>query len=206
MSRLSKRRQPREVVERLRIAAAVAAEQALEEHVASALEVVAEGADRAPVERLLEAYGRLHYLSEEQRQQLRDRVLAALGRDPSTTDPHNGLAGPRSPFQRLARRLRGRVHHDLREWVERHSARVELSLIDLHVRHAMKFVRILDGHASTGEALDTYARMLRLRQTVAEIVRLKALRTLYDARSTGRVEPLHPRPAPLPLRVADSGG
>lgn len=206
MSRLSTRRWPREVDERLRIATAVAAEQVIEEHVTSALEVVAEGADRAPVERLLEAYNRLHYLDDAQQRQLRERVLASLGRDPASTDENHGLAGPRSPFRRLARRLRGRVHHDLRDWVERHHARVQLSLIDLHVRHALKFVRLLDGHATTSAALSTYARMLRLRETIAEIVRLKALRTLYDAEAPDHIEPLHPRPAPLPLRVADSGG
>jgi hypothetical protein len=205
MNRLLGKQYPREVRERLRIAAAVASEQAIEEHVASALEVVAEGADRAPVERLLDAYGRLHYLNDQHQRQLRERVFAALGRDP---DParHHGLSAPRSPFRRLSRRLRGRVHHDLRDWMSSHNARVQLSLIDLHVRHSLKFVGILDGHAETGEALDLYARMLTLRETIAEIVRLKALRTLHDAQVPGRVEPLHKRPGPLPLRVADSGG
>jgi hypothetical protein len=205
MNRLFGKQYPREVRERVRIAAAVASEQAIEEHVASALEVVAEGTGRAPVERLLDAYGRLHYLNDEHQRQLRERVFAALGRDP---DParHHGLSAPRSPFRRLSRRLRGRVHHGLRDWMSSHTARVQLSLIDLHVRHSLKFVRILDGHAETGEALDLYARMLALRETIAEIVRLKALRTLHDAQVPGRVEPLHNRPGPLPLRVADSGG
>jgi hypothetical protein len=206
MRRFFGKQRPREVEERLRIAAAVAAEQVLEEHATSALELVREGGDRAPVENLLEAYGRLHYLHEEHQRQLRERVFAALGRDHGAAGPDQGLAAPRSPFSRLGRRLRGRVHHELREWVARHTARVQLALIDLHVRHALKFVRILDGHAETTEALETYSRMLRLRQTVAEIVHLKALRTLHDAEAPGSVEPLHPRPGPLPLRVADSGG
>jgi hypothetical protein len=205
MNRLFGKQHPREVRERLRIAAAVAAELAIEEHVTSALEVVAEGADRAPVERLLIAYGRLHYLNAEHQRQLRERVFAALGRDLDAAH-HQGLYAPRSPFRRLASRLRGRVHHDLRDWMGRHTARVQLSLIDLHVRHSLKFVGILDGHADTGEALDLYARMLRLRETIAEIVRLKVLLTLHDAQAPGRVEPLHNRPGPLPLRVADSGG
>jgi hypothetical protein len=206
MSRLFGRQRPREIEERLRIAAAVAAEQILDEHATSALEVVAEGADRAPVERLLEAYGRLHYLSDPQQRQLRERVFAALGRDPDHSEQHHVLMAPRSPFQRLARRLRGRVHHELRDWMGSHTARVQLSLIDLHVRHSLKFVAILDGHVSTTEALDMYAHMLHLRETIAEVVRLKALRTLHDAAVPGRVEPLHVRHGPQPLRVADSGG
>jgi hypothetical protein len=198
-------RVPTEVSDRLRMAAAVAAEQVLDVHVMSALEVIEEGADRAPVDRLLTAYARLHYLGAGQTWRLRERVLAALGREMGSSATHRRLAGPRSLFGQLVVRLRGRVHHELRDWVDLHTARVQLALIDVHVRHALAFVRILEGHAATGEALQAYTRSLGLRSASAELVRLKALLTIDRADATTPVETLHPSPPHLPLRVADGG-
>ena len=206
MLRLFRRRSlSREVQERLRIAAAVAAERVLDEHVRSTLELVEEAGDRAPVDRLLRAYIRLHHLGDGDGRQLRDRVLAALGREDGG-ERVGALEAPRSPVQRLRHRFRGRVHNDLREWVERQTARVELSVVDLHVEHALGFVRILDGHHSVTGALEMYDGMLSLRSTIAEMVRLKALKSLYDNARTD-VEPLHaPRPTPFPIRrVVDNG-
>jgi hypothetical protein len=198
-------RVPRDVDERLRMAAAAAAEQVLEAHVAAALELVDEGADRAPVERLLGAYARLHHLEVGQEGRLRERVLASLGREAGAAWSQRQLEAPRSILLRLARRLRGRVHHDLRDWLELQTARVQLALIDLHVRHALVFVRIVGEHGTTHQAIQSYARMLQLRPTTAEYLRLKALLAVDRAESAVRVEPIHP-PAPhLPLRLADSG-
>jgi hypothetical protein len=199
------RRIPTEVDERLRLAAAAAAEQVLDVHVASALEVVEEGAERAPVERLLRAYARLHYLEDSQEWRLRERVLAVLGQEPGADWTYRELTAPRSFLRRLARRVRGRIHHDLREWVELHTARVQLRLVDLHVRHALAFVRILHGHATTVEALHTYGRMLNLRSSTAEFVRLKALLTVDRTDEPARAQPLHPQPPHIPLRLADGG-
>lgn len=204
MLRLFRRKSvPQEVQERLRMAAAVAAERVIDEHVRSALELVDEAADRAPLERLLAAYMRLHHLGDGEARQLRDRVLASLGRD-GQGDRVGALEEPRSPFERLRRRLRGRVHLDLRDWVERQSARVELTVVDLHVEQALGFVRIMEGNP-VGHALDEYVRKLGLRPAVAEFVRLKVLKKLHDA-ARGDVEPLHPHTTPFPLRrVVDNG-
>jgi hypothetical protein len=201
----ARRRLPQEVHERLHVAAAVAAEQVVEAHITAALEVVAQGADRAPVERLLDAYARIHYLEDGQHRQLRERALAALGRQPAAAWTERELVAPRSPFRRLVRRFRGRVHHDLRQWIERHTARVQLALLDLHMHHALEFVRILDGHRSATEAAEGYAVMMRLRATTAEMVRLKVLIGLPEPGTGSDVEPLRPRTARFPLRIADNG-
>lgn len=200
-----KNRLPTELRQRLRISAAVAAERVLDEHARSAVELIEEGADRAPLERLLGAYVRLHHLGEADARRLREKVLAMLGRDPRTAGRVSELEAP-SPIQRISRRIRGRVELELRDWVERHTARVELTVVDLHVAHAMDFLRVFGEHGSTQEALQLYADMLGLRQTIAEMVRLKVLKTLHDTRP-GKVELLDAsrRPATLPLRVADNG-
>jgi hypothetical protein len=183
------------------MAAAAAAEQVLDLHVVSALEVVEEGGDRAPVDRLLTTYARLHYLEARNEWRLRERVLAALGREGGDAWTQRELAAPRSLFRRIARRVRGRVHHELREWVELHTAQVQLTLVDLHVRHALVFVRILEPHLSSGEAVDTYARMLELRSTTAEYVRMKALLTIDRGDQPARLEP----PPQSSFKLADSG-
>src|SRR5690606_25787495 len=100
------------------------------------------GGDRAPLERLLAAYARLHHLTDADARRVREKVLATLGRDPRTAGRVAEFEAPRSPFRRVRNRLRGRVAIDLREWVEQHTARVELTIVDLHVGHAVDFLRV----------------------------------------------------------------
>jgi hypothetical protein len=199
-------RLPAEVQQRLRISAAVAAERVLEEHARSAVELIEEGGDRAPLERLLATYVRLHHLTDADARRLREKVLATLGRDPRTAGRVSEFDAPRSPLRRVRNRLRGRVDLELREWVEQHTARVELTIVDLHVGHGMDFLRVFGDNASVQQALELYAEMLGLRPTIAEIVRLKVLKVLHDTRP-GKVELFDAsrRPATFPLRVADNG-
>lgn len=200
------------VREQLRLAAAVATEAVVCEHLRYALELVDEGGDRVPVERLLDAYGRLHHLRDDERRQLTERLLVALGRDPAAAS-RGRLHPPRSVLRRVARRVRGRVHTDLREWVDRHTARVELSVLDVHVEHALRFTAILFDEHRPDEAVDLYAETMSLRPTMAEIVRLRVLAEApvhgegaegTEAPKSADVEPLRPRPRP-PLRLAEDG-
>lgn len=194
--------------EQLHLAAAVAAEAILAEHVRYALELLDEAGDRVPVERLLFAYARLHHLADDERRQLMERVYVALGRDQSGTE-RAPLQQPRSVFRRAAGRLRGRVYPDLREWVDRHTARVELAVLEVHVEHALRFVRILFDDASPEEAVDTYSDTMALRATMAEMVRLRVLAKAPVHGENGPersdIEPLRPRPS-KPLRLAEDGG
>lgn len=197
------RRIPADLMDRLRIAAAVASEQVLEEHAHSAAEMVEQGADQVPVERLLASYARLHHLKEQEARKLQERVLAGLGPKGLAG---GRLAGPRSPITRLFRRLKGRGDPELREWVDRHTARVQLAVMDIHVQNALEMLRLVGGNASVGEVMATYGRMLGLRTTVAEIVGLRVLRTLHHQES-GKVESIHrDRSGPFPLRVAENDG
>lgn len=198
-----KRRIPAELMDRLRIGAAVAAEQVLEEHVRSATEMVEESDGTFPIQRLLAHYARLHHLPERDAAKVRERVLAELGRkgrDDGTLDD------PRSPLTRLVRRVRGRVDPDFRSWVDRHTARVQLALMDIHVENALEMIRMSGERVSVGEVLSTYAELLSLRSTVAEIVGLRVLKALHH-RDSGQVEPIRrDRAGPFPLRVAENDG
>jgi hypothetical protein len=196
---------PTEVDERLRMAAAVAAEQVMDMHVVSALELVDHGAERVPVERLLDTYVRLHSLDVGQEWQVRERVVAALGREMGEAGSAPRLTGSPSLLRRLARRLRGRVHHDLRAWVEVHGARLTLDLIDLHVRHAVTFARILDEHGSASDAVRYYTHALRLPAPTAYLVRLKVIMAMAAPAAPAPAEPHQNPTRHLPLRLADGG-
>ncbi|NIP81857.1 MAG: hypothetical protein GWM90_22605 [Gemmatimonadetes bacterium] len=199
--RFRKPKIPPDVAGKLRMAAAVAAEQVLDEHVRSAIEMVEEGGDRAPVERLLRAYARLHYLTDSEARKLRERVLAALGRGRQSVVAE--LDGPRSPVRRIRSRLKGRVNPELRRWVDRHTARVELTVVDIHVENALGFLRLLESRADVQRGVALYAEIMRLRPTVTELVRLKVLKVLHD-KEAGHAELLRPQRGQYPLRVADN--
>lgn len=197
-----------ETGEQLHLAAAVAAEAVVAEHVRYALELVDEGGDRVPVERLLAAYARLHHLTDEEHRLLTDRVLVAIGRNPDSV-ARGPLRPPRSVIRRATDRMRGRIHTELREWVDRHTARVELAVLEVHVEHALRFAAILFDQGAPEEAVNLYGETMGLRPTMAEMVRL---RVLAEAPVHGEaeavevaVEPLHPRPRG-PLRLAEDGG
>lgn len=198
-----KRRIPADLMDRLRIAAAVASEKVLEEHVRSAAEMVEESDGRVPVQRLLASYSRLHHLGEQDARKLRERLLAELGRN---GHDRGALHGPRSPVTRLYRRLQGRVDIEFRDWVDRHTARVQLAVMDIHVQNALEMVRVVREKVSVGETLSLYADMLGLRTTVAEVVGLRVLKSLHHQES-GQVEPIQrDRSRPFPLRVAENDG
>lgn len=186
--RLRTRRIPEEITDRLQLITAAASEQVREEHLRSLLELVERAADRVPIERLLAVYVRLHQLADQDARQLRDQLLASLGR---TGVASGRLFGPRSPIARLGRRLRGRSNPELREWVELHTARVELTIVDIHVSNSLEVLRMLHEEVSTLRAIAIYSDMMELRPTISEIVRLKALKVLHE-RTTGDIEPLHP--------------
>lgn len=194
--------------EHLHIAAAVAGEAVLTQHVRHAMDLLHEAGDRVPVARLLGAYARLHYLNQAELRQLTERVLVALGRDPAGASRAR-LQPSGSVFRRAALRLRGRIHIELREWVDRHTARVELAVLEIHVEQALRFTRILFDEGSPEEAVQLYAETLRLRPTMAEMVRLRVLAEApvhgEDTTPEVDVEPLHPRPRG-PLRLAEDGG
>lgn len=194
-----KRRIPDEMTDRLRLACAAAGEQVLEEHLRSMLELVEQAAGAVPIERLLTAYTRLHHMSERESRQLAERALAALGR---TETDSGSLIGPRSPFAKLRRRIRGRSNPELREWVELHTARVELTVVDIHVTNTLEILRKTEGDIPTLRAIAIYSEMLGLRPAIAEIVRLKVLKVLHE-RATNDIEPLH---GPYPFRRAKKQG
>jgi len=153
----------------LEVAAAIAREAVMQFHVTSAIRFIELADERVSAVRMLEIYLRLHRIVDAPAELLAYRVLAALGQRSS----RNGVApnyfvegeveddfeNTRSLFRVVRNRLRGRVHHDLRRMVEIATGSTQIALIELHVRHAMKFVQELAATHSIAEAAMLYTEM-----------------------------------------------
>jgi len=174
-----------DVRRRLEVAAEVARAKLLDVHFAHVLELIRRARSDMPADRALEIYARLHHLEREDGDELAKRVLArvggrairlaALGRGDEKLgdvfEDHDAL----SVFRQLRRRLRGRKNHELRRWIELHAARTELALLDVHADGAARFIEILKPEKSLGDAVDLYARVMRVRDSIAEALYLLAL-------------------------------
>jgi hypothetical protein len=135
----------------LQVAAAVAREAVLELHLNRALRLIELADQRVSAVRILSIYLRLQGLVGATAEVLANRVLAALGqRGRKGLTPSLFVEGEdesehnERSFWRVVRdRLRGRVHDDLRRWVELHTGATQVAILDVHVRHALGFVREL---------------------------------------------------------------
>jgi hypothetical protein len=135
----------------LQVAAAVAREAVLELHLNRALRLIELADQRVSAVRILSIYLRLQGLVGATAEVLANRVLAALGQrgrkglTPSLFVEGEDESEPNGrSFWRVVRdRLRGRVHDDLRRWVELHTGATQVAILDAHVRHALGFVREL---------------------------------------------------------------
>jgi len=205
-SRKSSRRIPAARMRELEVAAAVAREAVMQLHVARALKLVDLAGPRVSVTRMLGIYIRVQGLRGAAAEMLVHRALAAVGHRVSKGAPASLLvegeisADPVQPslFQLVRNRLRGRVHDDLRRWVELQIGATQVALLDLHVRHACSFVRDLADTHSISEACALYAEMAE----VAEHMRPTLYMFVLDriaANELPRTKPQRAREEQVPL-------
>jgi hypothetical protein len=173
---------------RLPMALAQARERVAQAHIEQAMELVELSRGRMTPERAIEIYCRLALLGPGPTEEVRTRVLAALG---------NAREGDReSPGmpERLAWRrgrldsLRRRRDEELRDWVDLHAARSRSVVIEAYVRSAVEFVEILAGKLNRPQAIAFY---LRTGNVPGHLVREV---------ETFAVERLARRHLPLPIR------
>jgi hypothetical protein len=151
----------------LEVQAALAREAVNQFHVNSALSMIELAAGRVSAVRMLDIYLRMHGIVGPEGELLSYSVLAALGHRASKGTPASLFvegeeAAPQdrvSVLKLVTNRLRGRVHHDLRRWVELATGAAQAGLIDIHVRHATRFARELTESHSILQAVDLYAEM-----------------------------------------------
>lgn len=170
MSRRSSRRLSPSKAQELQVAAAVAREAILHMLADHALALVRHAAGDVSEQRMLDIYLRLLGLTGHTADAVANRVLASLGHSRPTAqrevdtegDAKDVAPDSRSMLRTLHRRLRGRVNDELRHIVELQTGAAQAALLDLHVRHARGFVRLLEGSHSIGDACDDYIEALHV--------------------------------------------
>jgi hypothetical protein len=159
----------------LQVAAAVAREAILELHLNRALRLIELADQRVSAVRILNIYLRLQGLVGASAEVLANRVLASLGQrgrkglTPSLFVEGEDESEPnqRSFWHVVRDRLRGRVHDDLRRWVELHTGATHVALLDAHVRHALGFVRELAETHTIEDACATYCELAEVPVSLA---------------------------------------
>ena len=163
----------------LDVAVAVAREEILEAHTTQLLELIELSRDRVAPQRITEIYIRLHYLQDSDAAVVRNRALASLGLRSRETAlaqlvdlplRENGAEAPRGPLRFLRDRFRGRVHNDLRRWIELHTGRAEMIILDVHVHNALNFVKILSDQAPITDAVQLYREMVGARESLSQML------------------------------------
>jgi len=159
----------------LDVAAAVASEEVLQLHSSRALELVALAGDRVTAPRMLMIYARVHHLDATGAQAVMTRALAVLGQRAAEAgalvqawkedEEDEALGEARSLLRAVRERLRGRVHHDLRRWIEMHMGEVEMALVELHTTHTLRFLHVLGDEYPTYAAVEIYTKMLGVRDS-----------------------------------------
>ena len=204
------------------IATAVGRERLFEAHLSHAVELIEHARKELAPPRAIDIYLRLHQLPPADAEILTHRVLVALGQlDDEATSADIAVEAERSEpvwqsvtptLQWLQRRLRGRVHRELRQWVELHTARTEVALLKIHVRNAQEFIEILQPEVPLMSTVEMYVDAVRARPGLVETVYHLALNSMSEE---GRI-PMLPRGEPgsesgppiraLPLRIVENTG
>jgi hypothetical protein len=196
------------------LATAMAQEKLLDTHVRHVLALVELVAGQLPFDAALDIYARIVQLNPEQARNVGSRAFAELGRrtgmergdevtlleddaadrEDAAARPAPGEGGGRfeQVFSRVRRRVRGRVHDDLRQRINLAAARAEDDLFERHVANALEFARALAAEVPLHEAVDLYLEIMSVPEGVSDVVFNRALRRVADSElpPLERAEPL----------------
>lgn len=128
----------------LNISYAIAKQRIQDLHFHSVVELIERSRGEVAAPQALMIYSRVHGLNEQDAQALKNRVMVHMGQA-ANADIHHlpntfvAIDGAvewdigASLVERIRKRVGGRRHHALREWIELHSGHVEIQLMRLHV-------------------------------------------------------------------------
>lgn len=178
-------RKPRVSAEKkreLQVAAAVARETLLHTHVSQAIEMIGLAGNRVSVIRMLDIYVRVNAIPHTDADLVTTRVLAMLGehairgeRPRVYVEGEDGIAES-LPFVGIVRnRLRGRELNDLRRWVELHTGRTQVALLEIHVTHALRFVALLHETHTIAAALRVYTGFIAVPKALHDVLHIFVL-------------------------------
>ena len=184
------------------LATAMAQEKLLDTHVRHVLALVELTTGQLPFDTALDIYARILQLNPEQARNVGSRAFAELGRrtgvergdevtllEDDAADREEAAARPEpgeggrfeQVFSRVRRRIRGRVHDDLRHRINLAAARAEDDLFERHVANALEFARALAAEVPLHEAVDQYLEIMTVPEGVSDVVFNRALRRVADS-------------------------
>jgi hypothetical protein len=201
------------------LAAALAREQVLETHLRFLIEFVERARGDIPPPRVLSIYQRLHHLAPSDGLLLAHRLMVVIGQreseEPADIQPPMDADreqvpwnGPGTLFRRISRRLRGRVNPGLRDWVELHTGRAEIAVLEVHVENAARFIEILGPDTPYAASIELYANLMHIPVSRVETLYLLALDRVARARAATPDATAAPQPADsvVALRVMENRG
>jgi hypothetical protein len=168
----------------LMVTAAVAREALLQMHVTRAVKLIELSGNRVSVMRMLSIYARVQELSKADDETISNRVLALLGNRrkgqnaPAAVYVEGEEENPgvnRSLFGSMRDRMKGRRFHDLRRWVELHTGSTQAALIEIHVRHALRFVYELNETHAVVDALEVYRELVEVPDNLTDALYIYVL-------------------------------
>ncbi len=198
---------------------AVCQERLLATHVRHVLALVDLVQEQLPFDEALDIYSRVLRLTPEQARNVGSRAFAIIGRrtgvpedgpvpilpDDDSGEPEEPRAEPAPDgsgrfdviFSRVRRRIRGRVHGDLRSRINLAAARAEDALFETHVDNSLTFARAMGEEMPLHEAVELYLEIMMIPEGVNDVVFNRALRLVADR----ELPPV--REAQLPKREGD---
>lgn len=175
---------------------AVCQERLLAMHVRHVLSLVDLTAEQLPFDAALDIYVRILRLNPEQARNIGSRALAALGEreglpeisdedlrraeEPPEEEAEEGGGRFDAVFSRVRRRIRGRVHEDLRHRINLAAARAEDAVFETHVENALVFAKALADEVPLPEAVEMYLEIMMIPEGASDVVFNRALRTVAD--------------------------
>jgi hypothetical protein len=193
---------------------AVCQERLLATHVRHVIAMVDLVSDRLPFDDALDIYVRILNLTPEQARNIGSRALAMIGRrsglpevdsfeideteeEISREEAARAESGGRSEavFGRLRRRIRGRVHDDLRNRINLAAARAEDHLFGTHVDNSLIFAKALADDMTIPEAVEQYLEIMAIPDGRADAVYNRALRMVADDLLPPVSRGVEPRPS-----------
>jgi hypothetical protein len=200
----SSRRIPPAKRRELEVAAAVAREAVMQLHVSRAVKMIQLATGRVSAVRMLGIYMRLQSISGASADMLANRVLASLGHRSGKgmgaslfVEGEDAEPNQRSWLGVVRDRLRGRVHDDLRRAVELQTGATQVALLELHVRHAQRFVQELSETHPIEAACIVYAQLAEAPSDMTHMIYIMVLdRLAAEDQSRTRRETV---PVPVPV-------
>jgi hypothetical protein len=178
---------------------AVCQERLLSTHVRHVLALVDLVNEELAFDSALDIYARILRLTPEQARNVGSRALAAIGRRTGLTEaddvnldleeddedelehrPGEDAGRFDAVFSRVRRRIKGRVHDDLRQRINLAAARAEDSLFETHVNNALVFGKALAEEVPLHEAVDLYLDVMTIPEGVSDVIFNRALRIVAD--------------------------